>query len=282
MIRLAKILSHGAAVGVAVLLVAGFRLEGAAWVQKRGHGIVLVGVNGYRAEERFSPRGGTEPLGPDGVFRSVTPQVWAEVGLTDRWTGILNFGVPSQRYEQTGYRASSTALGDLQAGLRRALRAPDQGWQVSAQLLVKAPGYSSRVEPRPGNGQLDVEGSLLAGRSFPVGSRWAYFTAEGGYRARWGRPADQWRGELAAGVHATPRITLMGQSFFIRSVGAEPASLRGPNPLIEPYFHLARTLGSVVFRAGRDWRIQAGYGFDVAGTNTGKGRQWVLAIWKTF
>lgn len=252
------------------------------WVQKRGHGIVIVGLNGYRAEERFTMDGAAAPLGPGGVFRGWTPNVWAEVGLTDRWTGILSFSVPSQRYEQPGYRASSTAPGDVQAGLRRAIRHPDQGWQISAQMMVKAPAYSSRAEPRPGNGQLDVEASLLAGRSFPVGSRWAYFTGEGGYRARWGRPADQWRGELAAGLHASQRLTLLGQLFLIRSVGAMPQVAPGLNPLLEPYFHLAKVQGSAVVRVGRQWRIQAGYGVDVAGTNVGKGRQWLVALWRSF
>lgn len=270
------VLALAAALGLAVPLNAG------PWVQKRGHGIVIMGVNKYRAEDRFSLDGEREPLGTGGVFRSLSPQVWAELGLTDRWTGILAFSVPSQRYDQDGYRASSTAPGDLHAGLRRSLRSPENGWQVSLQMLLKAPTYSSRVEPRPGNGQLDLETSLLAGRSFPLGSRWGFFASEGGYRARWGRPADQWRGELSAGVHANSRLTFLGQSFFIRSVGTFPRLEPGVNPLIEPYFHLAKAQGSVVVRMGREWRIQAGYGRDFAGRNVGKGSQWVLAVWKTF
>lgn len=268
---------------VAVALTGTVGLQAGPWVQKRGHGIVIVGVNAYRAEERFSATDGRrEPLGPGGEFRSLSPNVWAEVGLTDNWTGILSFSVPSQRYEQTGYRASSTSLGDIQAGFRRALRRPDRGWQLAAQVLAKAPGYAATVQPRPGNGQADLEGSLLAGRSFPVGSRWAFFTGEGGYRVRWGRPADQWRGELAGGLHATPRLTLMGQTFLIRSAGSMPKLDPGVNPMIEPYFHLARLQGSAVVRLAEHWRLQAGYAFDAAGRNVGRGRQWVFAVWKTF
>jgi hypothetical protein len=244
---------------------------------------VIVGVNAYRAEERFSADDGRrEPLGPGGVYRGLSPNVWAEVGLTDNWTGIVSFSVPSQWYEQAGYRASSTAPGDVQAGLRRALRRPDRGWQLAAQVLAKGPTYSASVQPRPGNGQADLEGSLLAGRSFPVGSRWAFFTGEGGYRVRWGRPADQWRGEVAGGLHATPRLTLLGQSFFIRSAGSMPRLEAGVNPLIEPYFHLARLQGSAVVRLGEHWRVQGGYAVDAAGRNVGRGRQWVFAVWKTF
>lgn len=266
-----------------ILALAAPSVEAGPWVQKRGHGIVILGLNAYRAEERFPVSGGgREPLGPEGVFRSYSPSLWAEVGLTDDWTGIVSFSVPTQRYEQTGYRAASTALGDVQAGVRRALRRPDRGWQLAVQVLAKAPGYSATVQPRPGNGQADLEGTLLAGRSFPVGSRWAFFTSEGGYRVRWGRPADQWRGELAGGLHATTRLTLMGQAFLIRSAGTMPKLEPGVNPLIEPYFHLARLQGSAVVRVAEHWRLQAGYAFDAAGRNVGRGRQWVFAVWRTF
>lgn len=254
-----------------------------AWVQKRGHGIVIAGVNVYNAEERFGAfGGGREPLGPEGRFRSVSPHIWAEVGVTDDWTAIVSFNAPWQRYSQAGYEASAASPGDVQAGFRRALRRPDNGWQLAVQVLGKAPTYGADVQPRPGNGQADLESTLLAGRSFPVGSRWGFFTGEGGYRKRWGRPADQWRGEIAGGLHATQRLTVMGQAFLTRSVGAFPRLAPDVNPMIEPYFHLARVQASVVARANEHWRFQLGYAQDVAGRNVGRGGQWVLAVWRSF
>lgn len=255
---------------------------GAAWVQKRGHGILIAGLNRYFADERFSLDGAREPLGPDAEFRSWTPNVWMEVGLTNRWTGIFSFSVPTLRYEDRFYRASATAAGDMQAGFRRALRASDRGWQVSLQALAKAPAYSARTQPRPGNGQGDLEMLLQAGRSFPVGRRWGYFSGEGGYRIRWGRPADQWRGEASGGLHVNSRVTLMTQVFGIRSTGHFPALPAGVNPQVEPWFHLLRVQPSAVIRLGPQLRLQGGYGWDVAGRNIGIGRQWVFAVWKTF
>jgi hypothetical protein len=267
---------------LALVLAAGAAHAG-PWVQKRGHGIVIAGVNAYRAEERFAAfGGGTQPLGPEGRFRSISPHLWAEVGLTDDWTGILSFNAPWQRYTQTGYQASSFAPGDLQAGFRRALRRPDNGWQLAVQVLGKVPTYAADTQPRPGNGQADLESTLLAGRSFPVGTRWGFFTSEGGFRKRWGRPADQWRGEIGGGLHATPRLTVMGQAFLTRSVGAFPRLEPGVNPMIEPYFHLVRLQGSVVTRLGSHWRVQLGYAQDAAGRNVGRGGQWVLAVWRSF
>lgn len=252
------------------------------WTQKRGHGIVIFGWHDYRASERFSLSGARQPLAAGGVFQSRSLYFWAEAGLTNRWTGILSGSIPSLRYSDAGYRASSLSVGDLQAGLRRGLRNPDSGWQIAAQMLLKAPAYSSRVEPRPGNGQADLEGSLLAGRSFPAGSRWGFVSLEGGYRKRWGQPSDQLRGEASAGIHWNQRLTLMGQTFAIRRIGPLPDSAVVWNPLVVPTFDLYKFQASAVIRLSPDWRVQAGYGADFAGRNIGRGRQWMAAVWKTF
>ncbi len=252
------------------------------WMQKPGHGIVILGWQDYRARERFSPSGERQPLAGSGEFGSRSIQFWAEVGLTNRWTGILSGAIPSLRYRDAGYRASSLSVGDLQAGLRRGLRNPDSGWQIAVQMLLKAPAYSARAEPRPGNGQADLEGSLLAGRSVAVGSRWGFVTLEGGYRKRWGLPSDQLRGEASAGLHWNRRLTWMGQLFAIRRVGSLKDAEGLWNPLVVPTFDLYKLQVSAVIGIAPGWRLQAGYGADFAGRNVGRGRQWGIAVWKTF
>lgn len=264
-----------------VSVFSGMALAG-PWMQKRGHGILILGWQDYRATERFSPSGERQPMAADGVFRSRSVQFWAEVGLTNRWTGILSGSIPSLRYQDAGYRASSVSIGDLQAGLRRGLRNPDSGWQIAAQILMKAPAYSARVEPRPGNGQADLEGSLLAGRSIPVGSRWGFAALEGGYRKRWGLPSDQLRGEASAGLHWNRRLTWMGQLFAIRRIGSLKEAATLWNPLVVPTFDLYKFQASAVIRFAPEWRLQVGYGIDFAGRNVGRGRQWGIAVWKTF
>ena len=256
--------------------------SGGPWLQRRGNGILIIGWHDYRASERFTLAGDKQPLAAGGLFRSRSVQFWAEAGLTKRWTGIVSGAIPSLRYQDATYRASSISLGDFQVGLRRGLRNPDAGWQIAAQILFKAPAYSHRVEPRPGNGQADLEGSLLAGRSFPVGDRWGFVSLEGGYRKRWGLPSDQFRGDAAAGLHWNPRLTLMGQVFAIRRVGSLPDSNGLWNPLIVPTFDLYTFQVSPVIRVHPTWRVQAGFGTDFAGRNIGRGRRWMVALWKTF
>lgn len=251
-------------------------------MQKQGHGSLICTLSGYQASERFSLYSRREALGDGARFRLVNTQAWLEVGLTDRWTWIFAGSVPALSYRDRWMEQTAVSVGDLLTGARRGLRSPERGWQVAVQMLAKAPAYRADVRPRPGNGQLDCEVALLAGRSFPVSRLWGYAAFETGYRKRWGRPDDQWRGEAATGLHLNQRLTLVAQLFTTHSVGGLTTAEAATNPLVEPNYDLIKVLGSVNIRLSRSLRLQAGYGGDLAGRNTGAGRTWVLGLWQTF
>ncbi len=176
----------------------------------------------------------------------------------------------------------SFSPGDLQAGVRCRLRAPEHGWQVAVQTLAKAPGYRAETKPRPGNGQLDWEGSVLLGRSLPIGSRWGWVSGETGYRRRWGRPADQLRAEAAGGVHLTHTVTVFGQYFAIVGFGELVPAERSSNPLVEPRFDLHKIQVSGLLRLSPSLRLQIGWAWDVGGRNTGAGNALVVGLWQNF
>jgi len=258
------------------------RCHGSAWSPKKGHGLILSQTYWYRATERFDSDGRREPLGPQASFRSTVLQSWLEAGITDRWTLVVVAPVGRLQYRDLWTSERSFALGDLQAGVRYRLRGSEQGWQVAVQTLGKAPGYSAHARPRPGNGQADWEGSLLLGRSFPVGTRWGYLATETGFRKRWGRPADQFRAEIAAGLHVTRRITVFGQYFAIRGLGDLLPPERSTNPLVEPRFDLHKVQTSATLRLGASTRVQLGWSWDVSGRNVGAGRALIVGLWQTF
>mgnify|MGYP001106446178 CR=1 FL=1 len=253
-----------------------------AWSPKKGHGLIVWQTYSYRATERFDSDGRREALGPEASFRSTILQGWLEAGITDRWTLLTVVPVGRLRYSDRWGAEESFALGDVQAGLRYQLRRTEQGWQVALQTLGKAPGYSARIRPRPGNGQADWEGSLLLGRSFPVGSRWGYLATESGFRKRWGRPADQFRAEIAAGLHLTNWITVSGQYFAIRGLGSLLPPERSTNPLVEPRFDLHKVQASGTLRVTSSIRVQVGWSWDVSGRNVGAGRALVVGLWQAF
>ncbi len=263
------------------LILAG-SASASAWPQKKGHGLLIWQAWAYTATERFDEAGDRASLGEQARFRSTTVQGWWEMGLSDAWTLVASVPVARLSYRDRWYEQRNASLGDVQAGLRRSLRRPERGWQVAVQGLIKAPAYGAAGRPRPGNGQADLEGSLLAGRSFPVGSRWGYIAAEAGFRKRWGRPAGQLRGEVAAGLHLNGRTTLSGQFFFIRGLGSLLPPERATNPLIEPRFDLYKVQASLLVRVAKGFAVQAGYLRDIAGRNVGAGHALVVGLWQTF
>ncbi len=266
--------------GLATILAG--QAYGSAWPQKRGHGILIVHAYGYRAEERFDERGQRTRLGEEARFRSTAIQGWLEAGLTDQWTLVISAPVHRLGYRDRWSEQKNLALGDLQVGVRRSLRQPETGWQVAVQALVKAPAYDANGRPRPGNGQADAEGSVLFGRSVPLGRKWGYVAAETGYRKRWGRPADQLRGEAAAGLHLHSRLTLSVQFFAIRGLGSLLPPERATNPLIEPRFDLYKMQGSLLVWLSKGWAMQMGYVKDLVGRNVGAGHALVLGVWRKF
>lgn len=263
------------------IILAG-QAHASAWPQKKGHGILIWQAYAYRAVERFDEGGNRASLGDEARFRSTAIQGWFEAGLSDDWTLVISAPVLWLGYRDRWSEQENVGPGDVQVGIRRSLRRPETGWQIAAQTLAKAPAYGAKARPRPGNGQADIEGSLLVGRSMPVGRRWGYVAAEVGYRRRWGRPADQLRGEAAAGLHLHSRVTISGQFFAIRGLGSLLPAERATNPLIEPRFDLYKLQPSLVVRLTEAWAVQMGYVRDVAGRNVGAGHALVFGLWRKF
>lgn len=265
-----------------VALVAPEPLAAGAWTQPGGHGLLIWQIHTYETEQTWDAGGRLAPLAGGGRFDKVELQLWAETGLTDRLTWIAVASFPRARYQDWAARQSSFGAGDMSTGVRWRLDSGENGWVVSLQALAKFPAYEATRQPRPGNGQGDAEWLLLSGRSFPLGSRYAYVSLGGGYRKRWGAPADQIRAEAAFGWHAGTRWTLMAQGYGIRGVGAAGGFGDPLNPTVEPRFDLYKLQLSAVYRLTRSLRVQAGWAPDLAGRNIARGQGWLVALWQSF
>ncbi len=265
-----------------IALVAPWPLAAGAWTQPGGQGLLIWQIYTYETEQAWDAGGRLAPLAGDGRFDKAELQLWAETGLTDRLTWIAVASFPRARYQDWASRQSSFGAGDMSTGLRWRLSGGESAWVVSLQTLAKFPAYNAARRPRPGNGQADAEWLLLLGRSFPLGSRYAYVSLGGGYRRRWGAPADQLRAEATFGWHAGTRWTLMAQGYGIRGVGAAGGSGDLFNPTVEPRFDLYKLQLSAVYRLTRSLRVQAGWAPDLAGRNIARGQGWLIALWQSF
>jgi hypothetical protein len=115
-----------------------------------------------------------------GVFEAM------EVGAYQRFRGqYLSVNDPiTDKIDE----ATSNKFGDLDLDVKARLVGGPR-WAVSVDGLVKLPYfYDKKDDLPPGDGQLDVEGRVLAAMKFSL------FTGgiDGGYRFRAGEPADLW------------------------------------------------------------------------------------------
>lgn len=190
-----------------------------------------------------------------------TASLYIEHGLTERitlqgklaWSRGVEAGVPY------------AGRGPAELGLRLAVL--DSGptvVSVYAGALVAGDGRNVGYAP-PGEGGVDYELRLLAGRSFTVQGRPAFLEAQVARLER-AELFDETRLDLTLGYEPSPRWLLLVQSYG-GLTEAEPAWLK-----LE---------ASAVRRFG-DWSLQAGWRASVAGRAGPVEDGPVVAVWRRF
>lgn len=170
-----------------MILLAGLALGG-AWVPDPGATYLKLEGSGFEGAQHDL---GVAVYGEAGVL----PGLGLEARLP--WTAAWRDG-PGYAYRWSG-------VGDVQAGARARLP-----WGTGAVTAgVKVPAYRPVDEarwgaladrfPRPGDGQVDVDLRLDAGRSVALGGGWGWAQAGLGWRFRAGEPADGALGRAQVG-----------------------------------------------------------------------------------
>jgi hypothetical protein len=273
------------ALAIICLIVAGSVLGSrpayaGAWTQDAQHGQLIVSAAYFETARVFSSGGQIQPFGYGGRFQQIQINPYIEYGLTSRNTLVVNFWAQHLNYTDHYHNFNSIGVGDVEAALRRRLNSFASPWVVSGQVLILFPAYSATTTPAPGNHQEDFEGRVLVGR--PIPWRHAYWDAEAAYRFRTGAPADQFRGEAAAGFNAFARTKLIGQFYAIKSMqNGAPLTPNG-NPNAQSDFDLYKSEISLVYQVHPRTRIQAGWVDAFSGRNTGHGSAAVIALWRSF
>lgn len=273
---------------LAVAGIAGWNLSAQAnapWTQSAGHGQVITKVAAFQTTQAFDRRGDTTALAGGSRFRRLDLNPYFEYGLTDRLTGVANLFASGLENRQGGATERSTGLGDQELALRYRLSPRADASPIFAvQGLVKLPLYGNGPGLRPGAGQYDVEGRLLAGYSIPLGAASAYVVAAPGYRWRSNAPANEWRLDLIAGIKPTVQWLLTGELQGVRSVGAI-GSLVGAAPGNpgegQNYLRWRAQLAATYFMQP-DVGVMLGAYQDIAGRNVAKGTGVLAGLWLRF
>lgn len=270
-LTLGLLLTAGLLLGAADLSFAG------AWTQKAGYLYNRVAVNYYFADHNFDDDGERGDLANNGEFTDYNLSNYFEYGLSDPLTifGSLAY----KRIENNNDLRTDTTwgLGDIDLGLRRRLLDSDLG-VFAVQALVKIPEAYDEGDYLPlGNGQYDVEGKLLYGRSlYPLLP--GYTGLEIGYRWRDGAPSDEIRYLVEIGFDLTEKVYTRGKLDGLYSLDNGQRTDASGNPTTTNNFDLGKLDLTIGYKLSPSWALEAAWTPAVYGQNTAAGSTYTLAL----
>lgn len=253
--------------------VSGYAHAG-AWVQEEGNGLAVTTLKRYQSDRYWDQNSN---LKRSSKYSKLEINPFFEYGATPDFT--VGFNAFLNQVEVAG-EGRSLGLGDVEVFGRHRIWQGEQNI-VSAQLLLKIPELGGRHAPPLGGDQYDVEAKLLYGRSgqwSPVdGSEW-YFNLETGVRKRFGAPADELRLDWLYGWRSGNKrweIELKQENIIALQRG-------GAGDVRWSDYDLHKLSPSARYWVGRDWAVQGGLSFDIAGRKAGQGIGPFVALWMRF
>jgi hypothetical protein len=248
-----------------------------AWTQKAGHLYNRVALNYYFADRNFDGDGDRSDFANNGEFTDDNLSNYFEYGLTDPWTIFGSLAYKRIENDNDLRTDTSWGIGDIDLGLRRRLLENDLG-VFAVQGVVKIPEAYDEGDYLPlGNGQYDIEGKVLYGRSlYPLLPGYTNF--ELGYRWRDGAPSDEIRYLVEIGFDLTQKIYTRGKLDGIYSVDNGNRTDATGNPTTTNNFDLAKLDLTVGYKLSPAWALEAAWTPTVYGQNTAAGATYTLAI----
>lgn len=230
-----------------------------AWTAKEGAIYSKVAFNYFDTTTRF----GDDNLGGFERFRDANVSFYLEYGIQDNLTFFASTAVKDLRNTANGQNTDNFGVGDVDLGLRYNII--NEPVVFSVQGLFKAPYlYSEDAELPLGNGQIDVEGRALIGKSL---GRLGYFGLEAGYRFRADDPVDEFRYLVEYGFDLTKsayfRTKLDGT--LALSDGDTTTDIVDLANLANPSLPLAFDLGKLEYTLG--YKVNKTYAIEVTGTS---------------
>jgi hypothetical protein len=196
------------AVAIAIALAISSPVFGGAWVQNKGEGLVISGLLLSGADHSLDNSGNRQP----GLyFSKYESSFYAEYGISDRLTLILQLAGQQVSQDNNGITDTASGLSASRLGLQRRLVSMGR-WTSSLQVSAVIPGGGENVADRPlGDGANGIEFRWLTGRSIAENG-FLDFQLARTWRAD-NYPAE-FRADVTLGWRPTERYVLMAQSFF--------------------------------------------------------------------
>ncbi len=168
---------------------------GGPWPQKKGNGYYKLSEWWVVFDEHFTDAGKLDPNVTTGIYNTF---FYAEHGITDRLTGLVNANLFSRNYMNNLVSSTTNdvlvkgeainSIGDIDLGLKYGLTRPGAKIPVSASVIFGIPTGKteggSQGNLQTGDGEFNQMIRLDAGRGFSLGSLPAYSSVYAGVNHR--------------------------------------------------------------------------------------------------
>jgi len=244
-----------------------------AWTAKKGALYTKAAVNYFSTTERF----GDDDLEGFERFRDVNASYYLEYGIEDNLTFFASTAVKDLRNTANGVSTDNFGVGDVDLGLR--YNFINEPFVFSVQGLFKAPFlYDEEADLPLGNGQIDLEGRALIGKSL---GKLGYFGLEAGYRFRADAPVDEFRYLVEYGFDlsdATYFRTKLDGTLGLGNADTILDVANSANPSLPLAFDLGKLEYTLGYKFSKRWAAEVTGTTNVYGDNTLRGTNVQFAI----
>jgi hypothetical protein len=202
---------------------------GGPWPQPKGQAYIKLSEWWTVFDKHYTDNGMRDPNLTTGIFNTT---IYAEYGVTDRFTAVLNAPIFSRSF-MNNQRSGTTeeiiingeainSIGDIDIGLKYGLTRPGANIPVAVSLTLGLPtGVSSGGQfgsLQTGDGEFNQYLKIDAGKSFAIGSAQSYVSLYTGVNNRGQDFSEEFRigGELGVGL-ANSKFWLTGKLDILRS-----------------------------------------------------------------
>ena len=180
---------------IIIIVFSTFTFAGGPWPQKKGKGYFKLSEWWIVFDQHYTDQGLIDPNVTTGIFNT---SLYAEYGITNRFTTILNAPLLSRNY-MNNLRSATTEdiivageainrFGDVDLGFKYGLTKPGAKTPIALSLILGLPtgtpvaGELNNLQT--GDGEFNQIIQIDAGRGFNIGKTPAYISAYTGFNNR--------------------------------------------------------------------------------------------------
>lgn len=252
------------------------------WPQPKGGYFLKLSEWWIVSDQHFNNDGLITPNTHE--FGYYATSIYAEYGLTNRFTGIINFPFINFTYSvppSMAGKISAWALGDAEPGIKYALTY-QKAVSVSMRFLLGIPLGKARGDLlgglQTGDGEWNQSILIDAGTGFKISSSEGWINLTGGYHQRSSGFSDEILYGAEAGIKLSDnKITILARLMGVESLGSSSLHIN-PQSLFSNDREYLSFSPEVAYHFNDSWGITIGIGTAFSGRNIFANTTFALGI----